>query len=121
MPDIYEIFDEMREYAREHPNATFLCADDQRTRSYGWIAYEVIDGVEYNQQWTIGLSLLWEQFRRGRDHPDQLTRATSRQEHLRRLVASARRRRVQEEPPTRTRTLWERLDDDAYLAISQKA
>lgn len=111
--NIYDLFEDMKKYARDNPDCTFLCADDQAGQRFGWVAYESqVDDSEKIHQWTIPLTTLKTTYRRNL-HPDgsianrTLETIKDRQEHLRRLVAEAR-----EAVPVAPKTLWERLDDD---------
>lgn len=120
--NIVDLFDDMERYAREHPTAEFLCADDPgrgvRIPRFGWSAFErdPETGVENSHGWTItidrlretrrGLRVAWEQ---------ALQTAVGRQEQLRVLVNRARTgvATPATPPPEVYRpTLWDRLNED---------
>jgi hypothetical protein len=72
--DIHELWDDMKKFASEHPNHTFIPADDPgfhhdpvRVPRLGWSAFLKVElgGDEQAKEWTITLSNLKKTLRRG--------------------------------------------------------
>lgn len=81
--DTKPLWNSMTRYARDHRNASFLCADDPHSDPpvYGWVAWYVDEaGVEQSQAWTISV---W-------DMRDSLNRGDTR---IQRLLETAQGRR----------------------------
>jgi hypothetical protein len=99
--NIYDLLNDMRDYARAHPKHEFLCADDPDSHAIGWIAFE--HGSPEDVRWSIPVKLVRWQFRRGDDNPNKLlTSNEGKIRFLLKLVQDAR-------SALPGRTLWERL------------
>lgn len=54
-----ELWEDVKEFMKKHPDHIILCADDPVHSRYGWVAY-IPGGVEEEQEkeWTIPLSCI---------------------------------------------------------------
>jgi hypothetical protein len=90
--DIQVLFRDMEQWAREHPAATFLCADDPGTTNgriprFGWVGWYVVDGDEQRRFWTITMPNMRDSMRRWTPEAERyLQTAEGRQEMLRQFV-----------------------------------
>lgn len=117
--DALLLFQDMEQWARKYPQATFLCADDPGTATgliprFGWVGWYVEDGFEHQNHWTITIPNMKNTARRlPAAIEGYMQTARGRQDMLQRLVEIARQPvLVTTVPEVERKTLWERLQEE---------